>query len=897
MQPVPQQKMDVRAAPVTHDESRSQQRAALIAEAWRLLDATLDYEQVLSGLAALSVSYLADYAIVDLAQSGAFSRASVAHADPDKRTLVERLAGFAPDPTKGVGVAAVLRQGSPLLTKEVNPDDLPRAARSPEHLEVLQALNPRSSLMLPLVFRGEPLGVLTLAFTDSGRRYTEDDLEVVAELARVASVAIQNALLLRKERRARLLADRLQAVTDALSAAMSLSEVAHSMVQQGCETLDALTGAIWLLSPDSAHLELIEQRGFSGNSAKEFQRVRLEEPSLTNDVVRTGEAIYIPTLAEYKARYPAVAERLRRYPIPEMAIAALPLMGGGACRGVLVFSFRDATGIEPDGRALLVGIAKQGSLALERAQLFADLDAQRRRLHDLLMQAPALTFILRGPDHLIELANPLFCRLVRKTDLAGKTVREALPEYIDQYLPLWNRVLQTGEPYLGREVATRIAQDNGVEEERFFNFVLSPVRDGSGAVVGIENFGFEVTEQVLARRRIEESEARYRHIFQNAGIAIFEVDLTGLMAALERLRLAGVSSLRAYCAEHPELIEQAASLIHRLNANEAALQLLGARSVDELLPRLSSTFVPQASDVFLGLLDALWERRTFFSSEAALRRMDGSRVDVVVTLTWPAPDQVQQVLATVVDISERKRTSEERERILEELSKAVRLRDEFLSVASHELKTPLTPLLLKLQALSREAQKQADSPFAQRVLRELELGRKQVAKLSELIGDLLDVSRISNGRLTLHPEEFDMAQLLREVTGRFEQEAQRAGSAFTLVAGEPSVGRWDRMRVEQVVTNLLSNAFKYGASKPVEISLEEAGPRTRIVVRDHGIGIAEDVLPRLFMKFERGVSGRNYGGLGLGLYVSKQIVEAMGGTISVTSKLNEGSVFTVELPR
>ncbi len=235
--------------------------------------------------------------------------------------------------------------------------------------------------------------------------------------------------------------------------------------------------------------------------------------------------------------------------------------------------------------------------------------------------------------------------------------------------------------------------------------------------------------------------------------------------------------------------------------------------------------------------------------------------------------------------------------LFREVQEAVRLRDEFLSVASHELKTPLTPLSLKLDVLARELAAEADLPRAPRWARYVESARGQVRRLADLVNDLLDVSRISTGRLQLHLEAVDLAAVVRDVVAQFEQQAAKFGCSLVLQVGqEPLVGRWDRLRVEQVVGNLLSNAIKYGAGHPVHLHLEADGGRARLAVRDEGIGIAPEHLGRIFEKFERAVSERHYGGLGLGLYVTRTIVEALGGTVAVESQPGQGACFRVELP-
>jgi signal transduction histidine kinase len=171
--------------------------------------------------------------------------------------------------------------------------------------------------------------------------------------------------------------------------------------------------------------------------------------------------------------------------------------------------------------------------------------------------------------------------------------------------------------------------------------------------------------------------------------------------------------------------------------------------------------------------------------------------------------------------------------------------------------------------------------------------------LQRLIDELLDVSRITSGRLTLEREQMDLGDLAREVVDRYAPEAQRAGSTVTLEAAGDTRGNWDRARLDQVLTNLLSNAVKYGAGKPIHVGV--IGPsasenKVRVIVQDQGIGIEASAQARIFGRFERAVSDRHYGGFGLGLWIVRELVEAHGGSVHFESEVGRGSTFVVELP-
>lgn len=234
----------------------------------------------------------------------------------------------------------------------------------------------------------------------------------------------------------------------------------------------------------------------------------------------------------------------------------------------------------------------------------------------------------------------------------------------------------------------------------------------------------------------------------------------------------------------------------------------------------------------------------------------------------------------------------EAERRYVEAREAVLARDVFLSIASHELKTPLTSLKLHAQRLIRRANA-ADLPAlpAEEVAARAHAMDLQATRLNTLIDELLDVSRITAGRLRFVREPVDLTALARDVVDRF-------GSPLASVSGDlNAVGVWDRMRLDQVVTNLVSNALKYGEGKPVSVRIEASATRARLVVEDHGLGIPKEHQARIFDRFERFVSERHFGGFGLGLWISRQIVEGLGGTITVESEPGRGSTFAVDLPR
>jgi signal transduction histidine kinase len=178
----------------------------------------------------------------------------------------------------------------------------------------------------------------------------------------------------------------------------------------------------------------------------------------------------------------------------------------------------------------------------------------------------------------------------------------------------------------------------------------------------------------------------------------------------------------------------------------------------------------------------------------------------------------------------------------------------------------------------------------------LELVERQCHRLNELIRRLLDVSMAVSGRLDLNREDTDLVDVVRDVLSSYAVEIANSGSPVELKAERPVAGFWDRARLEQLVQNLLSNAVKYGQGKPIEIRVSSEADEGVLVIQDHGIGIPEEAQGRLFQRFERAVSDHHFGGLGLGLFIVRQIVEAHGGRISLESAEGQGARFTVRLP-
>jgi signal transduction histidine kinase/DNA-binding response OmpR family regulator len=216
---------------------------------------------------------------------------------------------------------------------------------------------------------------------------------------------------------------------------------------------------------------------------------------------------------------------------------------------------------------------------------------------------------------------------------------------------------------------------------------------------------------------------------------------------------------------------------------------------------------------------------------------------------------------------------------------AVAARDEFLSVASHELKTPLNPLQLQVQSLLRRTDQILVAEHKDKVKAQLDSIYRQTEKLTRLVNDLLDLSRISGGRIEFELESMDLTAVVRDVVKLFEEREEITRFRCTLSCdySDGLIGQYDQFRLEQIVTNLLSNALKYGAGTPVTVTTRRNGDHAELSVSDQGIGIAPVDQKRIFLRFERAVTAKNFGGLGLGLFIVSQLVEGMGGSIGVTS--------------
>jgi len=392
------------------------------------------------------------------------------------------------------------------------------------------------------------------------------------------------------------------------------------------------------------------------------------------------------------------------------------------------------------------------------------------------------------------------------------------------------------------------------------NVVLSAMRDGSGQLRGFAKVTRDLTERRAAEDQLRQSEERFRLIVDSVkDYAIFMLDPAGYVVTWN----GGAERIKGYQAK-------------------------------EIIGQHFTRFYPE-EDVRAGKCDLELEgalREGRFEDEGWRVRKDGSRfwANVVITAIRDSLGRHVGFAKVTRDLTERHRQEQERLE-LAQAQEAIRLRDEFLSIASHELKTPLTSLLLLLQSVRDQ-----DDVLGPRTVNRIARAARSAERLSDLIESLLDVSRIAAGQFNLSPQRFDLSEAVRESAERLREAATRAGCELVVRADHETVGTWDRLRLEQVVSNLVSNAIKYAAQSPIEVSLGQQEDTAVLQVRDWGPGIPEEALPRIFDRFERATEMRHYGGLGLGLYVVREIVQAHGGKVAVQNLPEGGACFTVRLP-
>ncbi len=532
----------------------------------------------------------------------------------------------------------------------------------------------------------------------------------------------------------------------------------------------------------------------------------------------------------------------------------------------------------------------RGLQAAEEEGLVARLEQSEAQMRLVTDALPVLVSFIR-PDMRYAYANRGYTEWfgLRREEVVSRPVREVLGEAaFESVRALLERAL-AGESISFERTLT---YERG--GQRHVRASYMPQRSARGEVEGVVALVTDVTPEHQARQRAE----RLQTVTSALSQALTPEDVARVsLRELADGRGGGADSGTFYVLEAED---GPLRLLHAQGLPEGAVAGFDAVPLDA--PQPMASVIRSATPEWLGSREEMLAR--YPGMGAALKVSENRSWAALPLLGRAGPlgalmlgfrrggplDEEER--AFLLALGQNAAHALERATLYEAQRAAVQLREDFLSVAGHELRTPLTSLKLQLRMLERTASPEAREASGHR----LEVINRQVARLEALVASLLDVGRLSAGRLQLELSEVDLGALTREVLKRLEDVFERAGCQVTLEDGPEVHGCWDAGRLDQVLVNLLTNAAKYSAGHPVHVRVERAGSLARLTVRDEGIGIAAEALPRIFGRFERGVSDRQYGGLGLGLYISRELVRAMGGEVSVHSRLGEGATFTVELP-
>jgi PAS domain S-box-containing protein len=491
--------------------------------------------------------------------------------------------------------------------------------------------------------------------------------------------------------------------------------------------------------------------------------------------------------------------------------------------------------------------------------------------------------------------------------LKGFSTQEALGLHISRFFPDEENAENVPERILRRAAAEGRAEYEGwllrKDGSQFWGTViLGAMRDQDGRLRGFSNIARDLTE----RKKAEKARA----FLSEAGEA-----LTGSLEyerTLQEVARLAVHSMADWCVVAVQGIKGLAvvSAAHMDRSREPRMrELLRVLSEGELRLSRGIGHVVRTgqSDLCPDTLEAAWVRRALgvdtpqrltelgarsYMCVPLKARGDtfGALVFVSVTSGYGPVD-----LALAEELARRAGLAVDNARLFRKAQEALRARDEFLSMASHDLRSPLTSLRLQLQAVRRDMQ--GGEPRSNEKLSvRVESMVRQTDRMLRMMDALLDITQMTAGRLDLKRQKLDLVELVRGSVATLDEELRQSGVEIRVHADGPVEGSWDRLRIEQVIDNLLSNAVKYGKGRPVDLTVSSDGHMAKLVIRDQGVGIAPEDQGRLFERFERVRLDRDVTGYGVGLWIVRRVVDAHAGSITVESKLGEGSSFIVQLP-
>ncbi|PWS26009.1 hypothetical protein DHW03_18345 [Pedobacter yonginense] len=465
----------------------------------------------------------------------------------------------------------------------------------------------------------------------------------------------------------------------------------------------------------------------------------------------------------------------------------------------------------------------------------------------MILEAPVAIGILRGKDFIIEQANADLLKLWGKTEkVIGLKLIEGLPEIIDQPFPdLLTEVYETGHPHYGYETLAVIERE-GVLKDCYFNFVYDPIRDTNNQVTGIMVVANEITTQVKARNEVAKSEERFRNLLLDAPTATGFYEGEDIIISL---------------------------------ANDEMLNFWGKDKSVMGKPMLEA--IPELEgQPFIGLLKEVYRTGIAYHTDqqAADLVVDGKLQTFWFNFTYKplfdSDGKVYAIIHAAIDVTKQVQLQKQK--------------DEFLGIASHELKTPVTSIKAYAQVLERMIRSEGDEKKASMVSKM----DQQLNRLTSLIGDLLDVTKIQSGKMTFNPVQFDFDSAIVDMVEDVQHTTSQHVIESDLKSGVQVFA--DKERIGQVMINLLSNAIKYSTdSNKIDVKSYVENGEVIFSVRDYGIGISKEAQPLVFDQFYRvgGNMQHTYPGLGLGLYISSEIIKNEDGRIWVESEERKGSTF------